>query len=218
MYRVLVVEDIPDVQEGMIAALVEIYQEWTVDAASSVSEAMKMIDQSVEEDLPYDVAILDFHLPEQVGHNPQPSLHLTRYALEKLPEALVIEITAFAGDPLLQKDLLNPNLQDPDRRMVFIPKRKGAPLEVADLAVQRVLGDPIEEQMNDMFGPEQSVHSGRRSRSANTDSGLSLTHRLADLRGRIVHSWEHLSPELQARIRKKFKVDHTASPVRITMF
>jgi CheY-like chemotaxis protein len=218
MYRILVVEDIPETQEGMVMALTDRDLGWTVEAASAISEAKVFIARATEEDSPYAVVILDYYLPEEVGQMPGPSLQLTEYALAKLPDALVIQMTAFEDDEELKEKLLRPSLEHPDRRIVFVPKGPHFVARIAQVAVQRVLGDPIEDQLDDMFGPEQSLHSGRRARTASVDAGVSLTHRLADLRGRIASSWPHLAPELQNRIRRKFKIDEQATPVRITMF
>jgi CheY-like chemotaxis protein len=198
--------------------LKDVYPEWLPDAAGSVDDATALIDEAVERGSPYDVVILDLHLPKKQGFMPAPSLHLTEYAFRQLPEALIIQVTAYEDDRDLKEKLLTPKLQDPDRRLLFLPKREGYPLQIASLAIQRVLGDPIEDQLDDMFGSDQTLHSGRRSRSSSHETGLSLTHRMADLRGRISTSWKYLSPELQGRIRRNFKVDDTVTPVRITMF
>src|ERR1035438_1822148 len=125
MYRVLVVEDIPDTQEGLVSLLNDVYDDWNTDAAGSVDEAKALMDGAVQQDAPYDVVILDFYLPKEMGHMPEGSLQLTEYALKQLPAALIIQMTAFEDDKDLKENLLGPRLQDPDRRVVFIPKRQG---------------------------------------------------------------------------------------------
>lgn len=218
MYRVLIVEDIEETRENLAELLRDKYDEWVVDGAGSVNEAEAMVRKSISEEQPYDVLIVDYMLPKQRGYVPEPALDFTAKALECLPHVLLIQITAFMSDEALQAKLIHPMLAHPDPRMMFVEKNKDWTDEVTRIALQRILGDPIEDQMDDLFGSELPAYSGHRSRRGRAPETISLTHSLASLRGLITHSWDHLSPDLQQRIRSKFKVDDKLRPVKITMF
>jgi CheY-like chemotaxis protein len=218
MYRVLIVEDIEATRQNLSSLLSEMYDQWAVDGVESVAEADTKVEDALSKGEPYDLLIVDYHLPASRGSNPEPALDFTMRVFERLPNALVIQITAYMGEGDLQAKLIHPMLANPDPRLAFVPKNDGWSKEVCKIALQRVLGDPIEDQLDNLFGAELSVHSGYRSRRGRSPETISLTHSLASLRGLITASWDHLSPDLQNRIRSKFRVDDKIRPVKITVF
>lgn len=214
--RILIVEDDPNVQEGLVSALHDDYPYWEFSTAVSVRDAESQILASVEDGQPYDLTILDYHLPENnIGGNPEASPRLTNFVVAKLPDALIIQATAYDENELVESRLLHPNPQ-----IVFIKKDdEGKWVEkISEVAGQRLFGDPIAKQLDEIFGFESPVLTYHRSRLIRSSERVSLTQNLASLRCRIIDSWDYLSPTLKDRIKTKFKVDEKSRPLKITLF
>jgi CheY-like chemotaxis protein len=217
MYNALIVEDFEPTLKSLSRLLTSECDQLSVGSAKTIAEADAKIETAISEGLPYDLVIVDYMLPKEAGLMPEPALALTSRIMDKLPEALIIQITAYRDDESLQKSLIHPMLTNPDPRLLFVEKTDDWSADVVRLALQRVLGDPIEEQLDNLFGPDPSSNSIRRSRSGRASGSRSMTQGLASLRALVGTAWEHISPELQKRIRSKVKVDDRMQPVRITM-
>jgi CheY-like chemotaxis protein len=214
--RILIVEDDSNVREGLVSALQGDYPDWQIDEAESVNETKRKILSSIEDGRPYDLTILDYHLPEnKAGEHAEGSPRLTDFVVRNLPDALIIQATAYNENELIESRLLHPNLQ-----IVFIKKDANSTWvkKMSEVAGQRLFGDPIAKQLDEIFGFESPVVTYHRSRLIRSNERVSLTQNLASLRCRIIDSWDYLSPTLKDRIKTKFKVDEKSRPLKITLF
>jgi CheY-like chemotaxis protein len=221
MRYILIVEDSRETREGLRAVLQDVYKNWIVDVAGSVEEAKTKIKTSILERIPYDLVIQDYQLPLRTGGNPEGSLDLTDYLVGELPNALIIQITAFPDSPQLKDKVIQPMLANPDRRLMFVEKdmRSSWVKRLSQIAGDRLLGDPITKLLDELFPIDSSpAHAQSSARFAWSPESTSLTQSLASLRNLIVESWDHLSPERKASIKERLKIDDGVKPVKVTLF
>src|ERR1051325_2122699 len=102
VFRILVVEDDLEACDQIVVFLRTAMPESLIDVANDIESAFERLKAAQR---PYDLAILDFQLPQRLGEQPviDESLceHLTRF----VPATIVSHITGFADDPQIMEHL-----------------------------------------------------------------------------------------------------------------
>lgn len=96
--KILMIDDHPMIIEGYQNTLLftkKDYQELKIDIANNCDEALKLMDKSIENELPYDVLFVDISLPPSTDGTMNSGEDLAEYARKILPKAKVIILTMF---------------------------------------------------------------------------------------------------------------------------
>jgi DNA-binding NarL/FixJ family response regulator len=96
--KILMIDDHPMIIEGYQNTLLftkKDYQELKIDIANNCDEAVKLMDKSIENELPYDVLFVDISLPPSTDGTMNSGEDLAEYARKILPKAKVIILTMF---------------------------------------------------------------------------------------------------------------------------
>lgn len=96
MKRILLVDDHPLIVEGYRMALSgheAIAQSYRFEGAFDCSEAKQKIDQAIEEEKPYDLALVDFSLPKGELSSWEDGGDIIRYIKKEMPSCRTITIT-----------------------------------------------------------------------------------------------------------------------------
>ena len=109
-FRTLVVEDQPQVLESLCNILSTKHPQMKVDRALTVREAMCNIDQHVHMKIPYELALLDFLLPQDRGDQPETDVTICeRLKTLRVP---IIHYTASPEDEKIRRHMLEVHPDD----------------------------------------------------------------------------------------------------------
>jgi hypothetical protein len=211
MFRILIVEDDLNTLEELREVLQEEFPDVLIETALTVNEGRDKIRDAVMRNRPFSIAILDFKVPLDKGHNPEVDESLCRGISSRMPETLVIHITSFHED------------QDVDRHIrkyhtgINAP-RIGRPIQKNAFWPEKLVGEIkshfIERQMDALVGPKamspaRNLESGR--------IGASATQPLGTLTRDIATFWNGLHDETKERVRDYFIVNDEQPPVRVSL-
>ncbi|WP_027138380.1 response regulator [Gaetbulibacter saemankumensis] len=96
--KILMIDDHPMIIEGYQNTLQftkKENQELFIDIANNCDEAVKLMDKSVEREVPYDILFVDISLPASTDGRMTSGEDLAGYARETLPQAKIIILTMF---------------------------------------------------------------------------------------------------------------------------
>ena len=96
--RILMIDDHPIIIEGYQNTLLfakKDNQELHIDIANNCDEAVKFINQSAKNKLPYNVLFVDISLPPSTDGSMSSGEDLAEYARKELPDAKIIILTMF---------------------------------------------------------------------------------------------------------------------------
>lgn len=216
MYRVLVVEDIPLTKEQLVKVLHEGISEGVhVDAAGDVEEALAFV-RGAEDSQPYDVAILDFKLPEKQGEPPEIDVTVCAAITKTRHGTFIIHISGYPSDVKVKDHVATCHAEEGGA--VIIDKSAGWSHEVLQKVRERLFGEPIRQQLEALFGPE--VAAGARPRSASISvprARRCATGVLNTLVSDIELYWADLNDGLRQRIRDIFVVKDIEGGVRVSV-
>jgi CheY-like chemotaxis protein len=211
MFRILIVEDELNTLEELRELLQEEFPDVLIKTALTVNEGKDKIRDAIMRNRPFSIAILDFKVPLDKGHNPEVDESLCEEISSRMPETLVIHITAFHED------------QDVDRHIskyhtgINAP-RIGRTIQKNAYLPEKLLGEIksyfIERQMDTLVGPKAMVPA-RNLESGRISGGL--TQPLATLIRDIATYWSDLGDETKERVRGRFSVNDEQTPVRVSL-
>jgi response regulator RpfG family c-di-GMP phosphodiesterase len=211
MFHILLVEDILNTLEMLRELLKEEFPNALIETAQTVYEGRDKIRSAILKNRPFSIAILDFKVPEDQGHNPEVDEKLCKEISSRMPETLVIHITAFDDDPVVIKHIARYHTG------VNAPRVGRLIQKNADWS-KKLLGEIksylVERQMNELFGPKAMVPA-RNLESGQIGGGL--TQPLAALIRDIVTYWDALDDETKERVRGRFSVNDEQMPVRVSL-
>jgi len=221
MYRFLIVEDVGLTFKQLRSLIVEEFPEslGLVDVATTVAEAADLIDR-IDESF-YDVVILDLRLPSRKGENPEIDESLCRKVRARSQSTLVVHITAYPEDELVQDHLRRVHTEQPSSNSLVIPKRD--PLWATKLVAKLktyLHTNRIWRLMDEVVGDSRAaVNSGARARPRlKTSPGRGdTTHHLAFLCREIESHWRYLEDGLKQRIQGTFNVETRSEGIRVSL-
>jgi CheY-like chemotaxis protein len=215
MFRILIVEDVLHTLEELCSVLQEEFPTALVEMASTVEEGSKKIAIAASSNQPFDFAILDFNLPARKGENPEINESLCREIKSKMPETLVMHITAFHEDPAVIKHIALHHARPNTPRAEIINKtdNTGKTGSWVDKLLSEIKTNLIDRQLVNLFGRQADMNDFR----ADKKHGGSLTHKLATLGRDITAYWHDLDDPIKTKIQEYFDVSANTAPVRATL-
>jgi len=127
----------------------------------------------------------------------------------KMPETLVIHITAFHEDSAVIKHIARHHTGKNAPRVELIQKDAYWPEKL----LSEIKAYLIEQQLNSLFEKQAEANEARKA----SKSTGSLTHMLAALNRDIVAYWHDLDDATKARIREYFETTEDKQQVRVTL-
>jgi CheY-like chemotaxis protein len=229
-FRILVVDDEPLVLGPLVRLMEAAISRVEIDCAGTIKEASALIERSQQEGRPYDLAILDFKLPFQVGHQPAVDTSLCE-ALER-DAVPVIHYTAWPDDEAVQAHMrtkhLTKSLAGAPVRLITRTTTEEWVEDIIGLIAgyQRwVISNSVRRRMGDFFGVNLGDDDSQRLSSARSHatSGRTQcgTYALLELQKDIIENWHVLDPKLKSEIKSTFavvKLDEEDEPKRLSLF
>lgn len=204
MFRILLVEDILNTLEQLRELLQEVFPNLLIETASTVAEGQNKIKSSQT----FDIAILDFKLPVEKGLTPEIDKSLCQEIKSRMPQTLVIHITAFHEDDAVNKHIARYHAGKNDPSAELIQKGDDWPEKL----ISKIKAYLIEQQLYNLF-EKQAEAAGARKVSRGSGS---FTHMLAALSRDIVAYWSDLDDPTKAKIREYFETAEDKQQVRVT--
>jgi CheY-like chemotaxis protein len=230
MFRILIVEDVKNTLRQLKIYISEALKEpdgapsVVIHTAESVEDAKRLVLEAKEREQPYHAVVLDFKLPEQMGHKPElpdrEDKSLCLLIRQKMSATLVAHITAYIADEVVRNHLRLVHQEQVNPRALVFSKAEGDySIKLVERLRAFLYGMRIEEQMAHVFGEPQELAFAARGRveRARSRGGRSLTHDIAALRRDIVAHWHYLDEQLQNQIRQFFRVDDKSRPIRVSL-
>ena len=217
MFRFLVVEDDKNTLEEILSRLNKIFPGCSIEFTESARPAVELVVKSSETNRPFDVAILDFKLPWDLGDNPEINTKICDKIRELTSYTFVIHITSYNDDPHALRHLLECHRPPsaPWGDFVFKTSTKW-PEELEKKIAAYLYGLPIIKRLN-MLSDWVGTGGISFTYSPRVVSRGSTTHELAMLFRNIEERWDFLEKTLQERIKQYFCVDENNKPVRVSL-
>jgi hypothetical protein len=187
------------------------------DLTAFEDEAMGYVDRAIEQEWPYDAALIDFQLPDPVTGGFRMALSVCKHIMNTMPKALVIHMTGYLDDPEIRDNVREMNLERVGPKELDFAKGSSS-YDIVKALKAHLFGSPIRRQLDELFGGWEDQPYMRRpfAGRAGSPGARGVTHRIAALTRDITTYWDDLPDDLQARIRTIFYIDpvtHKASLV-----
>lgn len=98
-FKIFLVDDDESMLEQLVLLLEESFLGSQIMSAQNVDDATRLISLAAAERAPYDLAILDFKLPQVSGGIDEVDETLCRTLAHRMPTTVVSHITGYTGDP-----------------------------------------------------------------------------------------------------------------------
>jgi len=222
MYNFLIVEDNPSTLDSLKRRLTKEFPGSRIDAGETINGGLKLIDETCISRRFYNAIILDFRLPKDIGLKDEVDESLCLMASQKMPETVVAHITAYPDDPDINKHLQEHHMAFKNASGIIIHKKGSEwPGKLIFKLNAYFYGNPIKEQMNNLFGnvSRSSMPTDYRSRTKYTSdiSRGSITTELNMLTMDIIEYWQYLDDKLKNRIKMHFTIDDSKTPLDINL-
>jgi DNA-binding response OmpR family regulator len=209
MIHILLVEDKSNTLEELYELLREVFPDALIETASTVAEGKDKIRTAAANDQPFGIAILDFKLPTHKGLNPEIDESLCREIKSRMPETLVIHITAFHEDPAVARHITQYHTGINAPKVELIQKTAYWPEKL----LSEIKTYLIRRQLDILFEGQADVPETRKAKS----SSGSLTHSLAALSRDITTYWWDLDDATRERIGEYFETTVDNQQVRVNL-
>jgi CheY-like chemotaxis protein len=213
MFRLLIIEDddstLYHLKKYLSGAFSKHVTEFPpqIDTAITVSEAQALIEASYAKKSPYHAVILDFKLPKISGEVAEFDESLCLAVRRLLPRTLVVHISAYIADELIQNHLNDFHLHSFDSSFTLSKLNVDYPERLAIMLKGFLYGAQIEEQIELVW----------RVGTTQEDSQGDVTHELAALSRNITRHWEYLDDTMKEKIKRFFYVDCSVDPPRVSL-
>ena len=205
MPRFLIVEDDPPTLESLELVIRTEFPDAVIETSATLNRARLLVSETQS---PYDVAILDVMLPEEVGQQPEPDVRLC-LRIAALGKALrLMHITACADEEPVKDHLADFHSKYDDVRASWYSKMDSAWMAnlLNDLKAF-IHGNRIRAKHEALFGASGDAPTEGYAARRPGGAGGGLTFDLADLCLDITEHWEDLGPMDQKLIGRDFWVD-----------
>ena len=218
-FRLLVVEDQEEVLQQLIKLLLEALRGSIVDGAATVDDALARIDAALLAGVSYDLAILDFKLPQRLGEVEDVNESVCARLAEAMPAAIISHITAYAEDASILKHLARVHTAGRPQGFFLNKLSTGFHDALVGKTREALYGSSIEREISDMFPSSDHYPrpDGEGARSAWQRRSTSISNRIADLCLDIGTAWTHLGTATRTEVRKFFLVDESKDPVSVVL-
>lgn len=207
MFRILIVEDMEEDSQLLKEYVAKQLPEAHVEAAQNVQEGREMILRARDEGRLYDAVILDFKLPESAGEQEEIDESLCIDIGGKMPDAVVVHLTAFMKDEKVQEHMKLVHAQKVDKSAGFSKLDVTYPKQLVACLRNYLYGARVEGRLKALapYADEPApATNARRNRSSFAEG--SLTHEIASLQREISTHWDDYDERLKAKIQRVFRV------------
>ena len=215
-FRLLLVEDDKHTNHELLRLLVAEFPGSRVASAMTAAQARQIVQASVQE--PFDLAILDFQIPEREGVNAEIDPRLCELIRASARNTKVAHITAFPKDPLVKKHLNEFHQDWRDPQAIVVSKlNTDWPEQLLRHMKTYLFGLDIEERLGDLVTVSSPDNSQRLYRTGTHSGRGSLTMEVAQLCRDIARHWDDLDERTQGRIKSVVHVNADVKPVRVSL-
>jgi CheY-like chemotaxis protein len=208
MFRLLIVEDEPRTRGQLETFLHETIPDCRIDSARSVREAWKLLSAAERAGTPYDVAILDFRLPEALGEPTEVNESVCQMIHQVSPNTFVIHITAYPDDPIVTQHIRKMHIGQGRTRTALVSKLETLwPTLLMKQVKSHLFSSLVRDKFDRLF-PKVSMPVGAdRDPGQATHAALnSMTHEVRDLIDHIQAYWGDLDKSLQKDLCDFFSI------------
>jgi len=216
MFRILIVEDIRPTLDQLEKLLQEMIPATEVDGAETVDEARQMLVFRDREGETYDAAIVDFKLPMAPGENPEFDTTICDMVSERMPDALIVHITAYEDQKIVADHIRERHVRRPNLSMCLTKMEVGWPDQLVGRLRSFLYSRAIRQELDDLFGTSDWAN-GQRGPAAGKARRKPTAHDLPDMMVRIAQCWDVLETPLQDDVKRVFNVKESRRGVRITL-
>ena len=216
-FRLLLVEDDPDLMPHLTQLMKERLHRPMIDSAMSVAEAMLTVEHSRQSEMSYHVALLDVRLPAEDGGNPETDFSVCDVLRhDRVP---VVHISAYPDDPAIIKHMVETGGEDllspAHPHLVKKTASAGWASKLLDFLIayeKEVLGKPIGQGIAKRIGrllgaATVSASSRGSARYGHGDAEAHCgTPTMTRLKDDIISHWAILDKSTRDLVRNTFTV------------
>jgi hypothetical protein len=215
-FRLLIVEDRVQYLEQCVSLVRGAVPEAIIDTARSINDALRKIEEALADGVVYDLAILDFKLPREIGEEDSIDETICERLSLLMPSTVVSHFTAFESEEEVKAHMKKAHPPG-SLRGFFLDKLDD---EFADriepLVLETLYGLQVEREISRLFGAGDGA-SREGARTKGQQRGASVTNRIADLCLAIGFAWEHLNSSTRAKVQEHFNVRQSEDGVLVVL-
>lgn len=218
MFSILIVEDDAPTNAALQRRLQRGLAGVQVDAVLSVDDAIQHLHEAKQRNEPYEAVVLDVNLPRAIGENPDMDVTLCGIVRSLMPRSTIIaHVSAYLDDPKVINHMKAQHDEQVDRAFRLSKQDSQWSASLESKLKMFLYGAQIEQQMDQLFGRDNSPDSSLRNRPG-IGEDRSVTPKLAALSRAIETCWSDLDANLQARIKRTFEVTTKGDKTIVSLF
>lgn len=214
--RILVIEDQELARVQTEKLIRKVFPKAIVHGVDTIAGGLELLNRAAEEKRLYDVAIIDFELPYELGHAPTISVEIPKQIQRIHKSTYIIYITAYIDDPRVDRHVREYHSETGHPATVI------SKLSTDDLWTNTLIQKlkthlyqrKISNRMARLF--KESTYSSVRFRT-DYSSSISVTYELASLIQDIIKYWEYLDEHFKRILLAKFEIDETEQPIKVRL-
>lgn len=215
MFSILIVEDVDNTLEELSVLLKETFPGSLIETATNVKDGSGKIGLAVDNNKAFDVAILDFKLPASRGENPEIDESLCKEIKDKIPETLVIHITAYLKDEKVTKHVAEFHAGKNAPRVELVEKTVYWPEKLLAEMRSYLYSSHVNSKLTSLFDGKPFSQDAKARKLEGTRG--SRTHELAALSREIRAYWDDLDVATKSRVRRFFTVIEEEGQVHVSL-
>jgi CheY-like chemotaxis protein len=204
MLRFFILEDDPDILSSLDLLLKTEFRGAETVTATTSKEAREKLEQALEDDQPFDAAILDCSIPYNSGGFAGIQYTAGEAFRDRSPQTILVHFTSYVDEVSIRTALIEKDLRFGSNRM-FLQKRNNWPEELV-LALHKALETKLEKEvqaLNSRSGTGGSFGGlGRDAQAASGDA--TATANYSALCAKLEERWPILSEEFRQKIHTIF--------------
>ena len=215
-FRIFLAEDNDQFAQQLILLLRRAMPLVRIERAHSVSEGGRLIEKALQSGEPYDLAILDFKLPANLGEYPEVDESLCRRLTYGMPSAVIGHITSFREDKLVVEHVERAHPSNRARGFVLEKLDADFGINLVNESRGALFSLTVEAGIRGIFFPEGADSIPEiRIRDVRGSGGASTQH--MDLILDIVEGWPYLSEAAKSMVKRYFELDENAPPLKVRL-
>ncbi len=215
MLRFFILEDQPDILRLFKRILQTEFSGSEILTATTSNEAIEVLKTSLEEDKPFDAAILDCRVPSNRESSAEIEYTVGEAFRDNSPQTILIHFTSYVDEVSIRSDLIRKKLRFANSR-IFIQKQPMWPEELI-LALHKSIETRLEREVQAICsGQVRGAAYGGPGRDPWTAAGDATdTANYSALCARLEELWPILSEEFQKKIGPIFGAEMKNGKIHI---
>jgi hypothetical protein len=215
-FRILIVEDRKDVLEQCVRLLRRALPGAMFDVARSVEDALGVIRDALSRGVVYDLAILDFKLPQRIGEKDSVDETICKELSRVMKSTIVGHMTAFAAHQEIAEHMKKAHPQTAPRGFCLDKTSDDFSETIVPIVRATLYGVEVERRIDRLFNTSDGV--GREgARISGHQRGASVTNGISDLCLDIGATWDHLSESTRGKVQEHFNVHDAEGVVSVVL-